>query len=245
MTEKTPIVALTADQLRNRLRLVPGRAVLRDHDRQAWAQRPAADAVTPVTPNRSPGDRNRRVGLIVAVAALAMIGAAYAAVPLYFAFCRATGFAGTTQVATTGSSVKGERTITVRFDANVAPGLDWSFEPETPFATLRTGQTTTVFFRVRNREPRETAAVAVYNVTPEVSGAWFDKVSCFCFSEQHLGPGESAELPVVFFLDPRLEGDRTMDNVDAITLSYTLFAPSGAAKPVALAPSAGGAGPQL
>jgi cytochrome c oxidase assembly protein subunit 11 len=199
-------------------------------------------------PSRSPRDRqagNRRVGLFVALAALAMIGAAYAAVPLYFAFCRATGFAGTTQVAATGPGVKGERTITVRFDANVAPGLDWSFEPETPAVTLRTGATTTVFFRVRNREPRETAAVAVYNVTPEVSGAWFDKVSCFCFSEQHLGPNESAELPVVFFLDPRLERDHTMDNVDAITLSYTLFAPSGAAKPVALAPSTGGASPQL
>lgn len=199
-------------------------------------------------PSRPPNDRqsgNRRVGWIVACGALAMIGAAYAAVPLYAAFCKATGFAGTTQVAKVASGVKGARTITVRFDANVAPGLDWSFEPEVPTVHLRTGATTTVFFRVRNRQPRETAAVAVYNVTPEVSGAWFDKVSCFCFSEQHLGPNESAELPVVFFLDPRLEQDHTMDGVDAITLSYTLFAPASASKPVALAPSANGARPQL
>jgi cytochrome c oxidase assembly protein subunit 11 len=199
-------------------------------------------------PTRSPFDRqrrNRRVGLIVGSVALAMIGAAYAAVPLYAAFCRATGFAGTTQVVTAASGVKGERRLTVRFDANVAPGLDWSFEPEVDSLTLRTGVTATVFFRVRNRQARETAAIAVYNVTPEVSGAWFDKISCFCFSEQRLGANESAELPVVFFLDPRLEQDRTMDKVDAITLSYTLFAPTNAAKPVALAPPPGGARPQL
>jgi cytochrome c oxidase assembly protein subunit 11 len=174
-----------------------------------------------------------------------MVGAAYAAVPLYAAFCKATGFAGTTQVAKVNAGARGERAITVRFDANVAPGLDWSFEPEAPSVTLRTGATATVFFRVRNRQPRETAAVAVYNVTPEVSGAWFDKISCFCFSEQKLGPNDSAELPVVFFLDPRLEKDHTMDGVDAITLSYTLFAPASASKPVALAPSPGGGSPHL
>ncbi len=194
-------------------------------------------------PDRQQG--NRRIGAIVGLSALAMIGAAYAAVPLYAAFCKATGFAGTTQVAERVSGVKGQRTLTVRFDANVAPGLDWSFEPEVDSVRLRTGATATVFFRVHNRQARETAAVAVYNVTPEVSGAWFDKISCFCFSEQHLGPNESADLPVVFFLDPRLEQDRTMDKVDAITLSYTLFAPASEAKPVALAPAASGARPPL
>jgi cytochrome c oxidase assembly protein subunit 11 len=204
--------------------------------------------VSRAAPNGTPDDRgrgNRRLGLVVAFGALAMIGAAYAAVPLYAAFCKATGFAGTPQVATLASAAKGERTLTVRFDANVAPGLDWTFEPETASVRLRTGATTTVFFRVRNRAPRETTAVAVYNVSPEVSGAWFDKVSCFCFSEQHLGPNESAELPVAFFLDPRLEQDPTMAKVDAITLSYTLFAPANAAKPVALAPPTNDAGPRL
>ena len=189
--------------------------------------------------------RNRRVGLIAAGTALAMLGAAYAAVPAYYAFCRATGFAGTTQVARGASAVKGQRLLTVRFDANVAPGLDWTFEPEITSMTLRTGQTATVFFRVHNRSAHETAATAVFNVAPEISGAWFDKISCFCFSEQHLGPGESAELPVVFFLDPRLEGAREMDEVAEITLSYTLFAALDLAKPVALAPGSGAIAPKL
>ncbi len=197
---------------------------------------------------RSPREQrqqNLRVALLAGATAVAMLGAAYAAVPLYGAFCRATGFAGTTQVAKVNSGVKGQRTFTVRFDANVAPGLDWSFEPETPEVRLRTGATTTVFFRVHNREAHESAAVAVYNVTPEVSGAWFDKISCFCFSEQRLGPNETAELPVVFFLDPRLEQDHTMDEVEAITLSYTLFAPTSASKPVALLPSPSDSSPRL
>jgi cytochrome c oxidase assembly protein subunit 11 len=178
--------------------------------------------------------RNRLVAVCALAAAVAMVGAAYAAVPLYYAFCRATGFAGTTQVAAAAPTLKGERLITVRFDANVAPGLPWSFEPETASVALRTGVTATVYFKVRNRTDRETAATAVYNVAPDVSGAYFDKISCFCFSEQRLGPGESAELPVVFFLDPKLERDPTLDAVQEITLSYTLFAAPASDKPVAV-----------
>ncbi len=189
--------------------------------------------------------RNRRVATIVVAVAVAMVGAAYAAVPLYAAFCKATGYGGATQVARVAPAARGARTLSVSFDANVAPGLDWTFEPETPTVALRTGATATVYFRVRNRSARETAAVAVFNVMPEASGAWFDKVSCFCFSEQRLGPNETAELPVVFFHDPRHEQDHTMDDVAAITLSYTLFAANDAAKPVALAPQAGGAAPRL
>jgi cytochrome c oxidase assembly protein subunit 11 len=181
---------------------------------------------------------NLKVALIAGAAALGMVGAAYAAVPLYFAFCRATGFAGTTQVAKAGAGLKGERTFVVQFDANVAPGLDWTFEPETEKISLRTGVTATVFFKVHNRSDRETASTAVYNVSPEVSGAWFDKISCFCFTEQHLGPHETAELPVVFFLDPKLEKEASMNDVESITLSYTLFAAKDAAeKPVALRPT--------
>jgi cytochrome c oxidase assembly protein subunit 11 len=182
-----------------------------------------------------PNPRNRRIALIAGSVALAMVGASYAAVPAYFAFCRATGFAGTTQVAKAASATKGSRVLTVRFDANVAPGLDWSFEPEAPLIKMRAGVTSTVFFRVHNRTNHETSSVAVYNVTPEISGAWFDKISCFCFSEQHLGPNETAELPVVFFLDPRLEKDHDMDAVEEITLSYTLFTPANEPKPVAQA----------
>ena len=154
-----------------------------------------------------------------------MVGSTYAAVPLYRAFCRATGYQGAPQVVADGPSAQGQRTLRVAFDANVAPGLAWRFEPETTAVRVRTGQTTTVYFRVHNLTDKETAANAVFNVTPEVSGAWFDKVQCFCFSEQRLGPHEAAEWPVVFFLDPKLETDPSMARVDSITLSYTLFAP--------------------
>jgi cytochrome c oxidase assembly protein subunit 11 len=185
---------------------------------------------------RSEAARNRFVAFGAILVAAGMVGAAYAAVPLYFMFCRATGFAGTTQVAVAAPALKGRRLINVRFDANVAPGLPWSFEAETASVQVRTGATATVYFKVRNRARYETAATAVYNVSPEVSGAYFDKISCFCFIEQHLGPQESAELPVVFFLDPRLENDETLNGVQEITLSYTLFAATDASKPVASAP---------
>ena len=181
--------------------------------------------------------RNLAVAAIFLCMAIGMVGLTFAAVPFYYAFCRATGFAGTTQVATHGAATRGHRIIRVHFNANVAPGLDWSFAPEQEAVDVRTGATTTVFFRFHNNSDHETVSHAVYNVTPEVSGAWFDKISCFCFTEQHLGPHESAELPVVFFLDPKLEHDSDMDVVSEITLSYTLFAPPESQKPVALAPN--------
>ena len=189
------------------------------------------------------GTRNGMVAGVVVGAVLAMIGASYAAVPFYFAFCRATGFGGTTQVALQGSGVRGQRTIKVRFVANVAPGLDYDFEPETEAVNVRTGATTTVFFRFHNRADHDEVSRAVYNVQPEASGGWFDKISCFCFSEQTLKAHETAELPVVFFLDPKLEGDRDMDTVKEITLSYTLFAAPQANRP--LAQAAPGPGPKL
>jgi cytochrome c oxidase assembly protein subunit 11 len=179
------------------------------------------------------GRRNRATGFAVAVLFLVMLGAAFAAAPLYGLFCRATGFAGTTQVAHSAPALKGDRILTVRFDANVAAGLPWIVEPETPSLTLRTGETATVYFRFRNQAGRETAANAVYNVAPEVSGGYFDKIACFCFSEQRLGPAETAELPVVFFLDPKLEHDETMNGIDTLTLSYTLYPARDQTKPVA------------
>jgi cytochrome c oxidase assembly protein subunit 11 len=189
--------------------------------------------------------RNLTVAVFAGGLAAAALGLSFAAVPFYYAFCRATGFAGTTQVAEHGAGRRGHRIFRVHFVANVAPGLDWSFEPETEAVDVRTGATTTVFFHFRNLTDHDTVAHAVYNVTPEISGAWFDKISCFCFTDQHLGPHESAELPVVFFLNPELESDRDMDVIHEITLSYTLFAPPPSGKPVALAPRAGGAAPKL
>jgi cytochrome c oxidase assembly protein subunit 11 len=188
--------------------------------------------------------RNRRVALGGAAFAVAMLAVAYGAVPFYSAFCRATGYGGTPQTAKEGAAVvEGQRTLRVAFDTNVAPGLDWRFEPETDAVAVRTGRTVTVFFRARNLSDKPTAANATFNVTPEVSGAWFDKIQCFCFTEQHLGPHESAEWPVVFFLDPKLETDPSMARVDSITLSYTLFAaPAAHASDSRLRERAGPAG---
>jgi cytochrome c oxidase assembly protein subunit 11 len=158
-----------------------------------------------------------------------MLALSFASVPLYRMFCAATGFGGTTQVAKAAPATRGLRDFTVRFDANVAPGLAWRFEPETPEIKLRTGQTATVFYRATNMSDRETSAQAMYNVSPESAGAYFDKISCFCFAEQTLGPRETMEMPVVFFLDPAIEKDSSMTGVQSVTLSYTFFA----AKPVA------------
>jgi cytochrome c oxidase assembly protein subunit 11 len=187
------------------------------------------------------GRNNRLVGVGALAFVVGMIGLTYAAAPFYSAFCRATGYEGTPQHVNANSDAEGRRILRVGFDANVAPGLDWSLEPESESVRLHTGKTVTVFFRARNLSDKPADGRATFNVTPEVSGEYFDKISCFCFSTQHLGPHESAEWPVVFFLDPALEKDPSMARVDSITLSYTMFAPP-AEKPSA-GPSADRAGP--
>lgn len=173
----------------------------------------------PPKPNRGHGLTAGVVALTVAI----MLGLSFAAVPLYRLFCATTGFAGTPLVAKAAPALRGKRDIVVRFDTNVGRGLAWSFVPDAAQITLRTGQTATVFFKVTNRTNRETAGQAMYNVSPDVAGGYFDKISCFCFSKQQLGPHETADMPVVFFLDPALEKDATMAGVDTVTLSYTFY----------------------
>jgi cytochrome c oxidase assembly protein subunit 11 len=183
------------------------------------------------TPPVHPQQRGqRRTAAAIGLLASVMLGMSFAAVPLYRLFCSATGYGGTTQSADAAPQTRGARRIAVRFDANVAPGLDWRFEPETPEIMVRPGETMTIFFKATNHSDHPTSGLARFNVAPDQAGAWFDKISCLCFSEQKLGPHETAEWPVVFFLDPKLEQDDTMAHVEAITLSYTFFAPPGAAK---------------
>lgn len=152
-----------------------------------------------------------------------MVGAAYAAVPLYNWFCRTTGFAGTPQIATSAPDHVGSRQITVRFDANVAGGLPWKFEPEQNSIAVKVGEVVTVDYRVTNQSARETVGIASYNVSPPTAGAYFTKINCFCFTEQRLRAGEQREMTVVFFVDPAIMNDAEQDDLDAITLSYTMY----------------------
>jgi cytochrome c oxidase assembly protein subunit 11 len=154
----------------------------------------------------------------------AMVGAAYAAVPLYDWFCRTTGFAGTPQIARAAPAGTLERTVMVRFDANIGAGLPWKFTPETTAIEARLGEVVTVNYLVVNESARETAGVAAYNVTPLNFGAYFQKINCFCFSEQRLKPGEKREMAVVFYVDPALANDADAnERGETFTLSYTFY----------------------
>jgi cytochrome c oxidase assembly protein subunit 11 len=168
--------------------------------------------------------RDAMVASICGFVVVFMVGASYAAVPFYDWFCRATGFNGTTQVATSApSDAPLARKIFVRFDANVGPGLPWKFEPEQTEIEVRIGEVVTVFYSVTNQAARTTAGVAAYNVAPLTVGAYFQKINCFCFNEQTMGPGEKREMPVVFYVDPQLARDSENDGLKTITLSYTFY----------------------
>ncbi|KRR15948.1 cytochrome c oxidase assembly protein [Bradyrhizobium retamae] len=168
--------------------------------------------------------RDAAVASICGFVVVLMVGASYAAVPFYNWFCRATGFNGTTQVATSApSDAPLERRIAVRFDANVGPGLPWKFEPEQNEIEVRIGEVVTVFYTVTNQAARATAGVAAYNVAPLTVGAYFQKINCFCFTEQTMGPGEKREMPVVFYVDPALVKDSENNGLKTITLSYTFY----------------------
>jgi cytochrome c oxidase assembly protein subunit 11 len=170
--------------------------------------------------------RPRRDALVAAccgVFVAAMVGAAYAAVPFYNWFCRTTGFGGTPQVATVAPSHVLDRKIKVRFDANVAGGLPWRFEPDQNVVEVRIGEVVTVGYKVVNESARETVGQASYNVSPPTIGGYFTKINCFCFSEQRLKAGEIRDMTVVFFVDPALAKDAEQDGLDTITLSYTMY----------------------
>jgi len=181
--------------------------------------------------------KGRRRDVVVAAACgvfvAAMVGAAYAAVPFYTWFCRVTGFAGTTQVASAGPTQVLDRRITVRFDANVVGGLPWKFTSERTTLDVKIGEVVTVLYRVTNESARETVGQAVYNVAPLNVGAYFQKINCFCFTEQRLKPGETRDMPVVFYIDPALARDADQETLDTITLSYSFYPLREPPKPVA------------
>jgi cytochrome c oxidase assembly protein subunit 11 len=152
-----------------------------------------------------------------------MLAGAYAAVPLYQAFCRVTGFGGTTQVAEAAPLQTGQRHITVRFDANTGGGMPWRFAPKQRQLTLRTGEQAMAYYSAANPTGRRIVGSATFNVTPLKAGRYFNKVECFCFTEQALEPGQSVEMPVSFFIDPAIEDDPNLVEVKTITLSYTFF----------------------
>ncbi len=167
--------------------------------------------------------RNRNVAIVCTVFFTTMIGMAYAAVPLYDLFCRVTGYGGTTQRAEQYSQTVLDRDITVRFDANVAGALPWRFSPMQPSATLKIGETTQVAYQAENFSSRPAMGRASFNVTPQLAGAYFMKVECFCFTDTQLQPGESMDMPVVFFVDPEIVNVPELKDIKTITLSYTFF----------------------
>ncbi len=168
--------------------------------------------------------RNRRTVVSLLAVVGVMTGLVSLSVPLYRLFCAATGYEGTTQRASVApaSEVK-NRVITVRFNAETAPDLPWIFQPEQRQVTVHPGEQKLVAYRAINRSAEPITGKATYNVTPSKAGLYFDKLQCFCFSEQFLAPGQSAELTVSFFVDPDIVKDPDTSDIDTITLSYTMF----------------------
>jgi cytochrome c oxidase assembly protein subunit 11 len=170
----------------------------------------------------APRHNNRTLALLIAVIGV-MTGLAFASVPLYRLFCQTTGYGGTTQRAETAPGATGTRTVTVRFNADVAQGLPWRFEPEQASVVVRLGQSTLIYYRAENLSDERVTGQASYNVTPDQAGPYFSKISCFCFKEQTLDPHQKVDMPVTFFVDPAMLKDKDMAQASTITLSYTFF----------------------
>jgi cytochrome c oxidase assembly protein subunit 11 len=170
-----------------------------------------------------PERRNRNVAVALFLLAAGMVGAAYAAVPIYQLFCQLTGYGGTTQVADGNPKGVIAREMTTRFDSNVDGALAWQVTPAA-HVTGRVGQVETVVYVARNLSNKTVTGTAVFNVTPERAGVYFNKIECFCFTEQTLKPGETVEMPVTFFVDPDIDQDAELKTIHDITLSYTFYA---------------------
>ena len=167
--------------------------------------------------------RNGRLALSLLLVAGGMVGMSYAAVPLYDLFCRVTGYGGTTNVAEAVGDEVLERRIKVRFVANTHRDLAWEFAPAQTALTIKVGEQGLAFYRASNYSDRRITGTATFNVSPHKAGYYFTKVECFCFVEQTLEPGESVDMPVMFFVDPEIDEDRNLDDVTEIALSYTFF----------------------
>jgi len=168
-----------------------------------------------------PGTRKTVAGLVGVVLVMGSLG--WASVPLYNWFCKVTGFGGTTQVSSAGSDVVLDQTVTVRFDASLERGMPWTFRPLEREMELKIGETGLAFYEVYNPTDRVIAGTASYNVTPFAAGGFFTKIDCFCFDLQVLQPGERAQMPVTFYVDPAMVEDRDGKFVQHITLSYTFY----------------------
>ncbi len=167
--------------------------------------------------------RDNAVALSCVAAVALMTSASFAAVPLYKLYCQVTGYGGTTQKAIAPSTTMLDRPITVRFDANVTPGMKWKFEPLQTTMEVKLGENALAFYRATNMSDRAITGTAAFNVAPDVAGIHFSKVECFCFKEQTLQPGESIEMPVSFFVAPALAKDPDAARLTSITLSYTFY----------------------
>jgi cytochrome c oxidase assembly protein subunit 11 len=168
-------------------------------------------------------NRNRRVACVSASVAVAMVGLAYASVPLYRMFCQVTGFGGTTQRAEQAPVKATDRTIMVRFDANTSGALEWSFHAAQAEERAVIGEQMMAHYKATNTSDKVLTGSAVFNVSPPQAGAYFNKIQCFCFTEQTLKPGESVDMPVVYFVDPDLLNDPDAAGIKEITLSYTFY----------------------
>ncbi|MEA1830524.1 cytochrome c oxidase assembly protein [Methylobacterium durans] len=192
-------------------------------------------------PRSNPNRKANRTALACAALVAGMTGLAFASVPLYDAFCKATGFDGTpiqgARPSAAAASV--DDSMLVRFDTNVGGGLSWSFKAETRKVEARLGETTTVFFRATNTGPAPSTGIATFNVQPGLMGGYFVKVECFCFKEQTLQPGETMDFPVVFYIDPAMRQDSNTSHLSEMTLSYTYF-PSKNGAPATAALATGG-----
>ena len=194
----------------------------------------------PDAPGKRASRRRTATALILGGVVCGMVGLAFGAVPLYKLFCQVTGFGGTTQVAEEAPVTIGERVVTVRFNADTARDLPWHFKPEQREIKVRVGEMAMAFYKAVNQSDRALIGTSTFNVTPVKAGAYFNKIECFCFEEQTLAPGERAEFPVSFFVDPDIVEDRRLDDVSTITLSYTFFARGEGVTEAALAPGAAG-----
>jgi len=165
----------------------------------------------------------KRTTWILCGTAVAMLALSFAAEPLYSTFCKVTGFGGTTQVAKAPSRVVLNRTVRIRFDANVDPGVPLKFVPLQPYMDVKLGENVMALYEVTNLSSDPVRATAAYNVAPHKVGQYFDKVECFCFKETVFQPGRPQKLPVIFYVSPDMDKDWQAKDVKGITLSYTYY----------------------